>query len=238
MKTLKYHTTHPYPCGYLPDRMARSEVVASEHTVDTETYAELMHQGYRRSGRFVYRPQCEQCRACLSVRVSVDAFDPNRVQRRCWKKHQHLTARQHKLHFDRKHFELYQRYQAGRHTDDGMAQDNHGQYQNFLLQSHINSSLITFHEREDLRMVSIIDLLPTGVSSVYTFYDPDIGQASFGTYNILWQIQLCRALGLKYLYLGYWIKEHHKMNYKANFQPLEILINGRWLPFEQATTSY
>lgn len=233
MRTLKYHTTHPYPCGYLSDRMARSEVVAPEQTIDTQTYAELMHQGYRRSGRFVYRPQCEQCRACLSVRIKVDAFDPNRTQRRCWKKHRHLTVRQNKLYFDWKHFALYQRYQARRHADGVMTQDNHEQYQNFLLQSHVNTSLISFHEPEHLRMVSIIDLLPEGISSVYTFYDPDIGQASFGTYNILWQIQLCRALKLKYLYLGYWIKEHHKMNYKANFQPLEVLLDGRWLPFEQ-----
>ena len=233
MKTLKYHTTHPYPCGYLPDKMARSEVVASENSVDTKMYAALMQHGYRRSGRFVYRPQCEQCHSCLSVRIRVDTFKPNRAQRRCWKKHLHLSASQNRLHFDWKHFELYQRYQAKLHADDAMARDNYGQYQNFLLQSHVNSSLIAFHEREQLRMISIIDQLPDGLSSVYTFYDPDIESASFGTYNILWQIQFCRTLGLKYLYLGYWIKEHHKMNYKTNFQPLEILIDDQWFPFEQ-----
>lgn len=233
MKTLKRHTTHPYPCGYLPDKMARSEVVAAEQPVDTETYAALMQHGYRRSGRFVYRPQCGHCSACLSVRIEVEAFTPNRSQRRCWKKHQHLSASQNRLHFDRKHFELYQRYQTKRHAEGGMAQDSHAQYQNFLLQSRVNSSLITFHDAAQLRMISIVDELPDGLSSVYTFYDPDIATASFGTYNILWQIQLCRALGLKYLYLGYWIKNHHKMNYKANFQPLEILIDGQWLPFQQ-----
>jgi len=233
MKTLKYHTTHPYPCGYLPDKMARSEIVAPEHAIDTQTFAELMRQGYRRSGRFVYRPQCDQCHACLSVRINVDTFAPSRSQRRSWEKHQHLTARQNNLYFDKTHFELYQRYQSRRHSGGSMEQDNQGQYQNFLLQSHVDSCLVTFHENAHLRMISIIDELPEGLSSVYTFYDPDIGHASFGTYSILWQIQLCRALDMKYLYLGYWIRAHHKMNYKANFQPLEILIDRQWIPFEQ-----
>lgn len=233
MKTLKYHTTQPYPCGYLSDKMARSEVVAPEYPIDTATYGRLMRNGYRRSGHFVYRPYCEQCRACLSVRIKVEAFTPNRSQRRSWKKHHCLTANQHELYFDETHFALYRRYQAARHAGGSMDQDSREQYQNFLLQSHVSSKLITFYDAAQLCMVSIIDELPDGLSSVYTFYDPDITQASYGTYAILWQIQLCKALGLDYLYLGYWIKAHQKMNYKANFQPLEILIGGRWLPFEQ-----
>lgn len=231
MKTLKYHTTHPYPCGYLPDKMARSEVVAPEYPLDNTTYGELMQKGYRRSGHYVYRPQCEQCSACLSVRVKVDAFTPNRAQRRSWKKHHHLVTREHGLYFDTNHFALYQRYQAARHAGGSMDQDNCEQYRNFLLQSHVDSKLITFHDADQLRIISFIDVLPDGLSSVYTFYDPEIARASFGTYNILWQIQFCRSLGLDYLYLGYWIKEHQKMNYKANFQPLEILIDGQWRSF-------
>lgn len=233
MRTLKYHTTHPYPCGYLSDKMARSEVVAPEYPIDMTTYGRLMKKGYRRSGQFVYRPQCEQCHACVSARVSVETFLPNRSQRRSWKKHHHLVAEQHELYFDETHFTLYQRYQAARHAGGSMDKDSREQYQNFLLQSHVKSKLITFYDATQLCMISIIDVLPDGLSSVYTFYDPDITQASFGTYNILWQIQLCKALGLNYLYLGYWIKEHKKMNYKAHFQPLEILANGRWLSYEQ-----
>lgn len=192
-----------------------------------------MRNGYRRSGQFVYRPHCEQCHACLSVRVNVAAYTPNRSQRRSWKKHHHLVAKQHELYFDEAHFALYQRYQTARHAGGSLDQDNREQYQNFLLQSHVKSRLITFRDASQLSMVSIIDELPDGLSSVYTFYDADIAQASLGTYNILWQIQLCRALDLNYLYLGYWIKEHKKMNYKANFRPLEILVGDQWLPFEQ-----
>jgi len=233
MKTLKYHTTQPYPCGYLPDKMARSEVVEPENCIDTATYGQLLEQGYRRSGHFIYRPQCDQCQACLSVRVQASSFKPNRSQRRSWNKHSHLTTQEHHLHFREEHFLLYQRYQAMRHAGNNSDTDKREQYQDFLLRSHINTKLITFYDNEKLCMISLIDKLPDGLSSVYTFYDPDIPQASYGTYNVLWQIQLCQTLVLHYLYLGYWIKNHQKMNYKINFKPLEILIDGQWLPFEQ-----
>lgn len=225
---LKFHTTNPYSCSYLPGKLACSEVVTPDYPVDTQTYAKLMQVGFRRSGHYTYRPRCTQCDACLSVRINVNTFTPKRVQRRAWKQHQHLTIAQHPLSYKPEHYALYQRYQAKRHAGGGMDNDCLEQYQNFLLQSHVNSKLIEFHDGEQLRMISIIDVLPDGLSSVYTFYDAEITNASFGTFNILWQIEQCRKLGLTYLYLGYWIKENRKMRYKANFQPLEILINGQW----------
>lgn len=113
-----------------------------------------------------------------------------------------------------------------------MDKDCREQYHNFLLQSHVDSMLIEFRDNQQLRMVSIIDLLPDGFSSVYTFFDPDIVHASFGTYSILWQIEQCRNLGMDYLYLGYWIRDNRKMRYKINFQPLEVLLDGRWQPLD------
>ena len=225
---LKFHTTNPYTCSYLPDKLACSEVVTPDYPVDTQTYAKLIQAGFRRSGHYTYRPNCTHCQACLSVRINVKTFIPKRIQRRAWKQHQHLTINQHPLNYKPEHYALYQRYQAKRHAGGGMDNDCLEQYQNFLLQSHVNSKLIEFHDGEQLRMISIIDVLPDGLSSVYTFYDADIANASFGTYNILWQIEQCRKSGLAYLYLGYWIKENQKMRYKANFQPLEVLINGQW----------
>ena len=225
---LKFHTTNPYSCSYLPDKLACSEVVTPDYPIDTQTYAKLIQAGFRRSGLYTYRPRCTQCDACLSVRIDVKTFRPKRAQRRAWKQHQHLTITQHPLSYKPEHYALYQRYQAKRHAGGGMDNDCLEQYQNFLLQSHVNSKLIEFHDGEQLRMISIIDVLPDGLSSVYTFYDAEITNASFGTFNILWQIEQCRKLGLTYLYLGYWIKENRKMRYKANFQPLEILINGQW----------
>lgn len=225
---LKFHLTNPYSCSYLPDKLACSEVASPEYLIDDQMYSQLIQEGFRRSGHYTYRPNCMHCHACLSVRVNVQAFIPRRIQRRAWKQHNNLTVTQHSLHYNAEHYALYQQYQLKRHSGGGMDHDCLEQYQNFLLQSHVTSKLVEFRDGPQLRMVSIIDVLPEGISSVYTFYDADVRHASFGTYNILWQIEQCRRLGLAYLYLGYWIKENRKMCYKANFQPLEVLINGNW----------
>jgi arginine-tRNA-protein transferase len=132
------------------------------------------------------------------------------------------------LAFREEHYALYQRYQASRHSGGGMDQDSREQYAHFLLQSHIDSRLIEFRESGALRIVSIIDLLPDGVSSVYTFFETGRPRASYGTYSVLWQIELCRRLGLPYLYLGYWIGDSRKMTYKAGFRPLEGRVGGGW----------
>lgn len=234
---IKFHTTSPYPCSYLPEKLACSEIATPEHLIDTEIYGKLIQAGFRRSGQYTYRPSCAHCHACLSVRVNVDTFIPKRTQRRAWKQHRHLVVKQNTLHYKPAHYALYQRYQAKRHMGGGMDKDCHEQYHSFLLQSNVNSKLIEFYEKDQLCMVSIIDVLPDGLSSVYTFFDPDITHASFGTYNILWQIEQCRELDLAYLYLGYWIKENRKMSYKANFQPLEILINGQWQLLDSSSLS-
>lgn len=228
LSALQFYLTAPYPCSYLPDHLARSQVATPSFLITTQVYSELVQRGFRRSGTFTYRPRCDACRACVPVRVVVDAFVTNRSQRRAARHHRKLEISLHTLQDNAEHFNLYQRYQTARHRDDGMDSDSPEQYRNFLLQSHVDSMLVEFREDGVLRMVSLIDILDDGLSSVYTFYDPDVAQASFGTYNVLWQIELCRKLELEYLYLGYWIKESGKMAYKANFQPLQGLIEGEW----------
>jgi arginine-tRNA-protein transferase len=160
----------------------------------------------------------------------VDELILRRAHRRSWKRHQHLVATQQDLYYHPDHYALYLRYQTQRHYGGGMDRDSREQYRHFLLPSNVSSRLVEFQENGQLRMISIIDKLPDGMSSVYTFFDPDVPGASFGTYNILWQVQQCRALRLPYLYLGYWIKESRKMAYKAGFGPLQGLIDGRWEP--------
>jgi len=228
LSTLQLYLTAPYPCSYLPGREARSQVATPAYLITPKVYTELVHRGFRRSGTFTYRPRCDGCQQCVPVRVVVDEFHPARAQRRSWQRHHDLRVEILPLQDKAEYFTLYQRYQRARHSDGGMAEDTPEQYRNFLLQSHVDSLLVEFREGAELRMVSVIDVLDDGLSAVYTFYDPDIAQASFGTFNVLWQIELCRKLQLPYLYLGYWIRASRKMAYKANFAPLQALRDGEW----------
>ena len=234
---LQFYNTAEYPCSYLAGERAISQVATPTHLITTEVYGELVRSGFRRSGVFSYRPDCVECRACVPVRLPVARFAPRRNQRRSLKAHATLHARELPLMFFDEHYRLYLRYQAARHLGGGMDQDNHEQYSRCLLQRRIDSRLIEFTENGELRMVRIIDVLNDGLSSVYTFYEPDIEGASFGTYNILWQIAQCAANTLPYLYLGYWIRDSQKMAYKAGFRPIEGLIDGHWREFEPSDPS-
>lgn len=233
LSALRFHTTQPYPCSYFPERLARAQVATPDFLINSRIYNKLIQAGFRRSGAFTYRPCCEHCHACVPTRIRVQEFLPSRAQRRTWRRHQRLTSTTRELYFNPAHFSLYQRYQKKRHGSGSIETNSHTQYQDFLLQSNVNSRLIEFHEDGQLRMISIIDKLSDGFSSVYTFYDPDIPNASLGTFSILWQIKQCQELGLPYVYLGYWIKENQKMRYKSKFQPLEILVNAMWQPFDR-----
>lgn len=233
LNKLQFYVSSGYTCGYLPNRLAQSLIASPQHLLNGQVYSQLIQQGFRRSGLYVYRPHCERCNACTPVRIVLNDFKASRNQKRVLKKHRNLTVQILPVAFHQDHFNLYQQYQQDRHppaaTPDP-ADDMGGEesYRNFLCDSNVESVIVEFRDQDMLKMVSIIDLVDGGVSAVYTFFDTSNAKDSFGTYNVLWQIDWAKQLKLDYLYLGYWISDCQKMSYKNRFQPQQHWLNDQW----------
>ena len=225
-KTL-FFVTEPQTCSYLPDRESVMLFADPRHPIDEETFARLIDNGFRRSGDNVYRPYCLGCNACVPVRLAVQEFQPNRSQRRCWKKNQDLSVKPLSGPFTDEHKALYQRYQASRHSSELDGAQTTEQLEYLTTQS-LQTHTVEFRAGKELLAVATIDSLPPGWSAVYTFFEPDCTDRGLGTFSILWQIEQLREQNLDWLYLGYWIENCANMVYKSAFKPLEGLQQGKW----------
>ncbi|KAA3621539.1 MAG: arginyltransferase [Proteobacteria bacterium] len=229
------YQTAPHPCPYIEENTAVNLILDPHYPVTNSLYGRLLQHGFRRNGSLYYRPFCNDCSACISVRVPVDEFRCNRAQRRTLKRNADIETRLTPARFSDEHFNLYLHYQATRHTGDSMDDPDPDKYRRFLVDSEVDTSFIEFRKDGELLAVSIIDVVDDGLSAIYTFFDPDQPSRSLGTLAVLKQIELARDGGLDWLYLGYWIAASRKMAYKRKFRPLQRFdtFSARWEYFDE-----
>ena len=230
---LKIFPTGMHPCSYLPGLIARNAVVDPGFKMTPEVYDYLICNGFRRSGDQVYRPYCHTCEECITTRIPVNEFKRSRSQKRTWKLNQDLIVKINKDGFKDDYLSLYQRYLESRHDN----QDYDG-VETFLLAEWCDIHFIEFYQLdndvETLIGVAVTDVIKSGLSAVYTFFDPQQGnRRSLGVYAVLWQIEYAKAEQRDYVYPGFWIKDCRKMNYKTRYQPIEGLQRGKWLRLEK-----
>ena len=220
--------TLEHPCGYFADRSARNLVIDPLARALPQVYGSALERGFRRSGGHVYRPHCAGCRACVAARVPVLEFTPDRSQRRCLARNASLTATVAPSRCDDETFDLYRRYLAARHPGGGMDDPSEEDFERFLACEWSPTRFLELRHGDELVAVAVTDVLPQGLSAVYTFYAPEHAARGLGTCAILHQIRWARDEGFPHLYLGYWIAGHDKMHYKSRFRPLETLLDGCW----------
>lgn len=226
---LKFYATQPHACSYLPEEQATTLFLDPSQPMDVHVYAELSDMGFRRSGDHLYRPHCQQCNACIPARIPAAGFMPNRQQRKILRRNEDLRVRAVRPNFNEQYYNLYARYIEQRHSDGDMYPPSRDQFTTFLVRDLSFCRFYEFRLDDRLLAIAVTDVLPNGLSAVYTFYDPNEERRSLGRYCILWQIGEAARLGLQAVYLGYWIKNCRKMNYKTQYRPIELLVNQRWV---------
>jgi arginine-tRNA-protein transferase len=219
----------PEACSYLDKRVARNVYADPFRMPTMDMYNALIQKGFRRSGHHIYRPHCDNCEACISVRIPVDQYQPNRTQRRAWKSNSDLARFVADSRYTNEYFALYKKYLSGRHPGAGMDNPEKQDFERFLISDWCETVFCELRLDDKLLCVAVTDIVNTGLSSVYTYFDPDLPQRSLGTTAIMMQIELARTMKLPYVYLGYWIEASDKMKYKSTFTAQEKFINDRWV---------
>lgn len=231
----QFYVTAPQPCPYLDGRMERKLFTALQGEHAQKLNDSLSKQGFRRSQNVLYRPSCAECSACMSVRIRVSDFTPNRTQRKILKNSANLRRNATSPWATEDQFQLFRRYLDARHADGGMADMDVFEFAAMIEETPVRSRVVEYSRSPQasergrpLAAVSLTDVFDDGLSMVYSFYDPDLPDLSLGTFAILDHIEIAREAGLPYVYLGYWVPGSRKMGYKAGFNALEIYKGGKW----------
>ncbi|HVL15327.1 MAG TPA: arginyltransferase [Gemmata sp.] len=236
MESLLVYTAPPGPCGYLPDRTSRLtyELVAG---LSAREYQERLHAGWRRFGYSLFRPACPHCRACLSLRVPVTTFRPDRSQRRALAANDgEVTLSVGEPAATRANLDLYDRFHRFQQAHKGWPDHGPGDaagYADAFVDNPIPTQEWSYRLGEKLVGVGYVDRVPDGLSAIYYFHDPAERARSLGTYNVLSIIRLAREWELPYVYLGYFVAGCRSLEYKARFRPNEVLgPDGEWVTFQ------
>ena len=231
----QFYVTAPQPCPYLEGRSERKLFTALQGENAERLNDALSKQGFRRSQNVLYRPSCAECSACLSARIRVADFKPNKSQRRTIRRNSYLRRDATSPWATEDQYALFRRYLDSRHADGGMADMDIFEFAAMIEETPVKSRVVEYSAapepgelRRKLTAVCLTDVLDDGLSMVYSFYDPDKASDSLGTYIILDHVEIARISGLPYVYLGYWVPGSRKMGYKAGFGALEVYKNGRW----------
>ncbi|MFT6734597.1 MAG: arginyl-tRNA--protein-N-Asp/Glu arginylyltransferase [Polaribacter sp.] len=229
--TLSFFVTPPHECAYGKDQQASTLFLTPEIKPQEGFYQLLIEKGFRRSGDHIYRPHCEGCKECISVRLNVNDFLPNKQQKRCGKKGKRFTQRVSPAIYDEAHYLLYEKYIETRHKDGDMYPPSVAQYKDFLFCDWMNTQYLDFIEPTTGKLIAccVFDELKTGLSAIYTFFDPEYSKFSPGRLAVLSLINKAKYDKLQYVYLGYWINSCQKMSYKGEYRPIECFSNQNWV---------
>ncbi len=227
---IKLFLSTEHDCSYLADHQAQSLFIDPEQEMTQALYGQFIQQGFRRSGHHVYRPNCKDCQKCISVRLNVEQFILSRSQKRCKNKNKQVTVQPQASEYNETHYQMYANYVQSRHVGGGMDEPDSDNYLEFLRSKWCHTVFFEYKEEERLIAVAATDIVSNAFSAVYTFFDPDheLQKRSLGVNSIIWQAEEAQRRGLKWLYLGYWIKECQKMKYKDHYQPLEYYYKNTW----------
>lgn len=239
----QFYLTSPAPCPYLPDETERKVFTHLSGARANEMNDLLTQGGFRRSQNIAYRPACESCRACISVRILAERFTPGRSMQRVLALNSDVVATVQPSEPSTEQFSLFRRYLDHRHQQGGMSDMTALDYAVMVEDTHVDTHLIEYRLRQEgsglesrpggqLLGVALTDFMSDGLSMVYSFYDPELEKRSFGSFMILDHIRRTAALGLPHVYLGYWVKGSKKMHYKTRFQPQQHLMPEGWTVYE------